>query len=141
MTITLAGQSYQVDLANPLSLAIALDFNGPQPNHFGSPDASMRTLQSGSFIGDTQRGGSCNVSELTLVPHCNGTHTETVHHVCNQPVYISDVLKQGLFAATLLTVSPIDANKTNEDYCPVLAPNDQVITRTMLQARIRGSYQ
>ena len=136
MKITLGGRVYQVDLTRAESLAIKLDFGGAQPNHFGAAKAESKTLEGRGFVGDTRRGGSCNVSELRLVPHCNGTHTETAHHVCNQPFFVSDVLTQALFPATLVSLTPVAAEATDESYRPALEAEDKVITRSTLEVQL-----
>ena len=83
------GQSFEGDSADAISIAIPMDFEGPQPSHFGAPRAVSATYEANGFVGDTNRGGSCNVNSLTMVPHCNGTHTESVGHIVNQDVYLS----------------------------------------------------
>src|ERR687892_111660 len=90
MSIHLADQCYRVKLDSPISLAIPLDFNGPQPSFFGAPKATATPLRVGDFVGDTRQKGSCNVAELRLIPHCNGTHTESVGHIVHQGIPITE---------------------------------------------------
>lgn len=118
---------FKIDPCSGVSIAIDLMFNGPQPNHFGVADASSRRLESGEFIGDTSIGGSCNVEELTLVPHCNGTHTETVGHIVNDSVPVGKKIDTSFLLATLITVTPSTDEKT-ETYTPALQQDDKVIT-------------
>ena len=70
-----------VNFATATSLAMELDFDGAQPQHFGAPPARSATFRVGSFEGDVTRGASCNCNSITLIPHCNGTHTESVGHL------------------------------------------------------------
>ena len=35
LRVVIAGKTYEVVLSRPKSLAIALNFNGPQPNFYG----------------------------------------------------------------------------------------------------------
>lgn len=133
LTIQLAGQSFRVRHSEAISLAIPLHFNGPQPNHFGAAVANSKPMQAGSWIGDTRKGGSCNVPELTLNPHCNGTHTESVSHIVNDMHSIHQSLRDLLVPAALISVNPVAANQCGDHYTPVLAPNDLVITAATLQ--------
>ncbi|HEX5340130.1 MAG TPA: cyclase family protein [Gammaproteobacteria bacterium] len=94
------------DLARGISLAIPLRFDGPQPGFFEAPPASVAPLQAGGFTGDTRQGGSCNVGDYRLVPHCNGTHTECLGHVVDEPVAVTEQLHQSLLPATLVTLAP-----------------------------------
>jgi len=94
------------DPANGMSLAIPLQFNGPQPNFFTAPAASAAPLQTDGFTGDTRQGGSCNVSHYHLLPHCNGTHTECIGHLVDDAVAVTEQLRVTLLPATLITVVP-----------------------------------
>ncbi len=127
---------YQIDIENAINIAIPLKFNGEQPNHFGADIASKETLQGGGFIGDTKRGGSCNVDSITLVPHCNGTHTESVAHIVHQSVAIGDNLKQSLSLCYLISVTPIQSRKTKDCYLPELEKNDKVIDLSCLKSQL-----
>ncbi|MEM7082592.1 MAG: cyclase family protein [Pseudomonadota bacterium] len=72
-------------------LSITLDFDGPQPSHFGAAPARAQPMTADGFIGDTRQGGSCNAMRVELNPHCNGTHTECVGHLTTSRVSIHDV--------------------------------------------------
>ena len=128
---------YKCDPTQSTSVAITLDFDGPQPNHFGTEKAKQEVLKLGTFVGDTAKGGSCNVNTLTMIPHCNGTHTETVSHIVNEDIWVSHCSIAPLMVAMLCSVQPksvsqlSDAEK-KESYRPVLNDEDQVVTRAML---------
>jgi kynurenine formamidase len=128
------GESFWVDLAGGRSIAINLDFSGPQPNHFGVERASTRTVEVGTFVGDTLRGGSCNVEQLTLIPHCNGTHTESVGHIVNDDVPVGTRALEGWYLAGLCSVPLLPARETAESYRPELDHHDMLVTRSALQA-------
>lgn len=118
-----------------ISLAIALRFNGPQPNHFGAKRAGAQAMGSGDFIGDVTRGGSCNAEQVTLNPHCNGTHTETIGHIVedeNQQFAPYQVIQSPLIKAYVLTVQPVQNYQGNETYTPPISADDGVICQEML---------
>ena len=126
-------QTLVSDTQEGVSIGIPLEFQGLQPNHFGTPPATTQPLKLDSFLGDTRQGGSCNVSQVQLIPHCNGTHTETVGHIVHDSVSISDIVPNRLLLADLISVRPQRADafaqSTGEDYRPPLEPEDLVITR------------
>ena len=97
---------YILDSARGLSLAIPLRFDGLQPNFFAAPPAVAAAFEADGFVGDTRRGGSCNVGRYDFVPHCNGTHTECIAHVVDDAPPLPEHLRPGLLAATLATVAP-----------------------------------
>ena len=130
------GQRLQVDFGKPASLAIPLDFAGPQPSCFGAPRADAHPLEVGGFVGDTRAGGSCNCEVLTLAPHCNGTHTECVGHVTDDRVAVADRVPGGVALALLVTVAPADAAGTTEDSDPLPAAGDRLVTAAALRAAI-----
>lgn len=137
--IAVGGHRYRAALERGACLAIPLAFDGPQPSHFGAPAASAQPMQAGSFVGDTRQGGSCNVYELRINPHCNGTHTESVGHVVHGAAPVHEVLQRSHFAATLVSVAPCPAAETREHYRPALQPGDLVITRAMLAAALSSA--
>lgn len=133
---TLNSKRFELDLEHPISLAIPVKFNGEQPNHFGAPIASKKPLASNGFIGDTQQGGSCNVDHIQMVPHCNGTHTESIHHVTNTAITIGKIHSNSLTHALLASVSPKNATETKDSYTPDLESSDWIIDLQELQRKI-----
>lgn len=133
------------DVAYAVDLSIPMHFDGVQPNFFGAPAATANTLTAGSFIGDVNRGGSCNCSSYSLTPHCNGTHTECVGHVAADPVAIRDISIEHLSPALLITVTPESAEATRESSHPAPQPGDRLITQKALQssagAQIEPGYR
>jgi kynurenine formamidase len=126
------GVRLRANLADPLSIAIPLDFGGPQPNHFGAPRAVAQPLAAGAFTGDTRAGGSVNCESLTLVPHCNGTHTECLGHVTEERVSVAEVLRGGLALAALVSVAPVGAGQTGDSSLPRPQAGDHLVTAQLL---------
>ena len=132
------GRRYRADVGDPVSIAIPLDFGGPQPSCFDAPRAESRAFLAGPFVGDTRAGGSCNCEILTLAPHCNGTHTECVGHVTEDRVAVSERVPGGLSLARLVTVVPVVASDSKEGSDPGPAPGDRLITASALEAALPG---
>lgn len=128
-----------LDLANPIDISIPLRFDGPQPNAFDVEPATAAACEYGKLIGDTRRGGSCNFEQVTLIPHCNGTHTECVGHITRKRISINECLRDILVPAVLVSVSPEPAVGSNERYTIEFVPGDALITREVLKARLSGS--
>jgi hypothetical protein len=122
------------DFADALSLAVPLDFDGPQPNAFGLRHATARAVETADFVGDTRRGGAINCEELSLTPHGNGTHTECIGHLTTERIAVSEVLHGGLFLAALVTVRPTPA--VAQDPYPAPPPGDRWITRQALSTAL-----
>jgi arylformamidase len=130
------GRCFRADVGDPVSIAIPLDFGGPQPSCFDAPRAEARALRAGAFVGDTRAGGSCNCEVLTLAPHCNGTHTECVGHVTDERVAVSERVPGGLSLARLVTVAPVDASDSAESSDPAPAADDRLLTASALEAAL-----
>jgi arylformamidase len=126
------GRRWAADLRDPLSLAMPLDFDGVQPNHFGAPRAHAAALVDGGFVGDVRRGGTVNCEVLSFVPHCNGTHTECVGHVTTDRVAVHEVLKGGLHVARLISVRPETLAESGESRDPEASPDERVISARVL---------
>jgi kynurenine formamidase len=134
--LTLARQNYFADITKGYSIAITLLPNGAQPNHFGAPECTSETVIDGDFIGDTKRGGSCNVNQLTIIPHCNGTHTESVSHIVNQLIPVYQAIDEELFVCALISVNPISGRECVDQYLPAIDSENRVIDRAMLEHRL-----
>ncbi|WP_395373584.1 cyclase family protein [Marinicella sp. W31] len=136
ITMEVAGHVYQVNHeAAGCSIAITQRFDSNQPNHFGAAAAQKKVMQAGDFVGDTEQGGACNVHQIKLNPHCNGTHTETISHVLNQLIPPHQIITGELLLAAVITV---EANgvPTDEHYTPELTASDQVINSVHLGEKL-----
>lgn len=131
-TFNFGGRSYGYDLSRPIDISIPLRFNGPQPNAYGVAAAASSPCRSGDLVGDTREGGSCNFEQYTLIPHCNGTHTECVGHITHERISIIDCLQDAFLPADLVTIEPIDAGNCNESYTSQLGSGDRLVTRSAL---------
>ena len=118
-------------------LSIPLRFADEQLECFGAPPARERTLESGSFVGDVRRGGSCNCSTYTLTAHCNGTHTECVGHITAERLSVRELCTELFSVALLISVEPVPAAASSESTTPLPKPGDFMITRAALETAVR----
>ncbi len=131
--VSVDGRELGVDLSHPVDLALELDFAGAQPRHFGAPRASSRAFETPGFgfKGSVERGASCNCQVITLIPHCNGTHTECAGHLTLERLDAWRVAPPGLTPALLLSVAPQAAGDESTEPAP--QPTDRLITRRALE--------
>ena len=132
-TVTIEGFEWRFDSKDPIDISIPLIFNGPQPNAYGVTPAASEPCVVGQLVGDTRRGGSCNFEQYTLIPHCNGTHTECVGHITRDRISIRDCLQDVLIPATLVTIGPSYAADTDETYSVAIDEADRLITMKQLE--------
>jgi arylformamidase len=135
LTVQIAGRRWSVAGAGH-DLSIPLAFDAAQPVFFGAPPASSAAIEAGSFVGDVQRGGSCNCSTYTLTPHSNGTHTECVGHITRERLSVRELASEHLSAALLVSVEPVPSQRTSEISDPAPLPGDRLITRAALAAAV-----
>jgi arylformamidase len=128
------------DLARPIAIAIDLNLAdgvtgavADQPRHFGAPAATTHAFAVPGFSGSVAQGASCNCNVITLIPHCNGTHTESVGHLTTEPLDAHRQAPLGLIPAILVTVAPVDAQGLQETTDPVPKPGDELVTRRALE--------
>jgi arylformamidase len=115
------------DFSEAIDISIPLRFDGPQPNAYGVEPATASACEYGELVGDTRRGGSCNFERVTFIPHCNGTHTESVGHITDERISVRSCLTDVLVSALLVTVQP------------ELRDGDMVVTGENLAAAIGKS--
>jgi arylformamidase len=106
ITVEIGGRLFRAHTARAVSLAIPIDAADPRVLAFGVGVPAATRIEGSGFVGDTRRGGSCNVTAHELVPHCHGTHTECVGHLVDEPLSVNDVLRETLIPATLVSVTP-----------------------------------
>ena len=131
--IAVGGRELSIDVSRPVTLAVALDFAGPQPRHFGAPRASSLPFETAGFKGSVERGASCNCELITLIPHCNGTHTECVGHLTRERLDAWRVVPAGFLPALLLSVTAEAAGAAGEGSKPAPRASDRLITRRALE--------
>lgn len=131
----------EFDLAAPIDLSIPMRFNGPQPNAFGVDPAVSKACEYGDLIGDTRRGGSCNFEQVTLIPHCNGTHTECVGHITDERISVRDTLRDAFFPALLISVTPQKLSDSFDSYTSEGQDDDPVITAAAISDRVEGNLK
>lgn len=136
ITFKIHNQLYTADTGNPIDISIPLQFNQKQPTVFGASQATSKAYQSGGFMGDTRRGGSVNCEGIYLIPHCNGTHTESVGHISLKRISVNSTLRQFLIPSLLITVKPVKASNTNDSYIPPKNEKDFLITEKLLASAL-----
>lgn len=134
--LTLGGVRFRAHPERAASLAIPVGFDGGGVTAFGAGPAARQAVSGPGFVGDTARGGSCNVGELHLIPHCHGTHTECVGHLVDDRISVDAVLRGGLFPATLVSVAPEPAAGHPEADAAVAAPGDRLVSARALSAAL-----
>ena len=104
--ITIHGKEYRVDFSAPIDLSIPIMAGKENVNAFYIDPVTYLPFQAGSFVGDVNQGGSCNVNTITINPHGNGTHTETVGHISKEKYPIRNSLSKFFFYAKVVTLTP-----------------------------------
>ena len=132
-------KTYGINANEPHHIAIPLNFNGAQPNAYGVEKATSKACEAGELVGDTRRGGSCNFEQYKFIPHCNGTHTESLGHITHQRISVHESLKDAFIPATLVSVTPENASETNEKYPTELNATDKLITRSSLEYALKDA--
>lgn len=133
----LNNSEYQINTLEGIDISIPLNFNGEQPNIYDVDKASAKAFESSEFIGDTRKGGSCNFEEYKLIPHCNGTHTECVGHISDERIYVNETLKETFIPSALVTISPVRAVETGDNYSPHKVKEDRLITKTSIENALK----
>lgn len=130
------GERYKCDLEAGVSLARPIQFSGSLPNPWDVPVPAKTPVKIDGFVGSTQAGGACNVDQLSLIPHCHGTHTETIGHIANGDHFVSDLSISSIIRAVVVSVSPVAADSISDTYLPAFGPSDRVITAEHLKLEI-----
>ncbi len=123
-TIEINGKEYRADFSKPIDLSIPIIAGKENVNAFYIDPVSYVPFQAGNFIGDVNQGGSCNVNTITINPHGNGTHTETVGHISKEKYPIRNSLKSFFFFAKVITLQPAILNEDSVMTLDLLKSHD-----------------
>ncbi len=96
----------EADLSKPIDISLSLNNGTNNVNAYYLPNPEFKTFRAEGFVGSMNEGGPCNVNNLFLSPHGNGTHTECVGHISKEPYTINQCLKEFHFIAQLISVQP-----------------------------------
>lgn len=130
--VEIGASVFRIDTGKTFDLSIPLYFKGEGLNAFGMPPAKARIVENEWFVGDTHRGGSCNVEEYTLIPHCQGTHTECVGHIVDEPIAICEILKDTWIPATVLSLETVKPEDCADRYPSGKEKDDEIISKNSL---------
>ena len=136
LSIQINDRNDRIETCDPIDISIPLKFGGEQPNAYNVKAAKKKPYESGGLIGDTRLGGSCNFEEYSLIPHCNGTHTECIGHITNERIAVRDCLQDAFILSRLVSVKPAKAGETSDTYGSSLKSTDLLITRQGLENQL-----
>jgi len=132
--LNFGGQKIRAALDRGVSLAIPVDFAAAGPRHFGAAPPTAKPFAVGNFSGSVATGASANCSTITLTPHCQMTHTESVAHLTRESGDAWRVVPRGLLPAVVVSVLPEPARESSESTDPQPWGTDTLITRRRLRA-------
>ena len=124
-SITFESRQYEVDFSKPIDLSFPLNHGSNNPKCFFAPDPHFEPVRTDAFVGSTQEGSPVNFYNVFFNPHGNGTHTECVGHISQEPHHIGEALTNFVFVSQLLHISP-----------KVKKNGDSLITRKMLEKHL-----
>ncbi|MCB0340537.1 MAG: cyclase family protein, partial [Bdellovibrionales bacterium] len=134
---TLNQIQYSIDSNSGTSIAIPLDFEGPQPSAYGTEAAKSVPHELFGNSCDTRFGSNYNFHRISLSPHSNGTHTECIGHISKSRQFVSPTLSETLIPACLISVTPIDPGCTKDSYDPPMEPPDKIISEEALRSKLQ----
>ena len=132
-------KKFELDLDKQHDISIPVNFNDTQPNFYGSEIAKMKPFQSDNVSWSVIDGASCNVPEITMNIHCNGTHTECVGHLLSNYKSIGSILNDILVPSLLITVKSSKIKNSNEKYHKDNIKDELFITSKTIKKEILNS--
>lgn len=132
-TIEFGGQPYALMLGEPIDLSWPISFQSEDASAFSLPGATTKPVELGTFIGDTNQGGSVNCHTLVFTPHGNGTHTEGVGHLLDSHDAVLPSLRGEFSPALVLTVETSPLGETADTYAGASEAADSVISADALR--------
>lgn len=126
---TLNGKKISFDSQKGIELTLPVQQGPNTVNAYYIPDAQIAPFSAGGFVGSVQQGGGCNCEDIKFNAHGNGTHTECVGHISRERIALHHCLKEFLFLAELISITP------------ETAPNgDRIITQKQVEDAKKANH-
>lgn len=100
------GESFRVDLNQPIDISIPLRNGANNPTAWYVPPVKMEAVVMGDWVGEVKQGGSVNFFNIYFNPHGHGTHTECVGHISKEKHSVNECVTAFFFTAQLISVLP-----------------------------------
>ena len=97
---------YNYDTSKPLDISIPLRAGAKNVNAWYVDPVKIKPVMTDQFIGSVAKGGAVNFNDIAFNPHGNGTHTECVGHISKEFYSINQCLKEFIFSAKVVSVTP-----------------------------------
>lgn len=121
------GIQYQVNLAEPIDISIALTNTDENPIAWYLEKPVIEPVRFGDWVGKVSEGSSStNFNNIQFNPHGHGTHTECLGHITRDFYSVHQALKTFFFVAELVSVAPIAQGE------------DLIINRAQLESVLNG---
>ena len=127
-TILLQDQTYALEINAPIDLSWPISFGSEDASAFSLPSATTKPVELGTFVGDTNQGGSVNCHTVAVTPHGNGTHTEGIGHLLDTHDAVLPSLTGAFTPALVLTVDVIRLAQSSDTYDGDSQESDRVIS-------------
>ena len=127
-----SGTFYWIDQTAAVSIAIPQSFDEAAQSCSAYP-AQRQAVESGDLWATRRAAGAAMSTRLQLIPHCHGTHTESVAHIVNDRF-------GGGSNRVVRAAAPLDHRRarplgeTEDDY-PGGKDDDRVITQASIEKR------
>lgn len=125
-TINYKGSEICIDLSKPLDISIPLSDDEENPIAWYLEKPVIEPVKMGDWIGKVSKGSSTNFNNILFNPHGHGTHTECLGHITKDFYSINDALKQFVFIAALITITPEQKGA------------DLLITKSQIENKLNG---
>lgn len=126
-TIQHNDQTLEVDFSKPIDISISLTNTDANPIAWYIEKPTIEPVRFGDWIGKVSEGSSStNFNNIFFNPHGHGTHTECLGHITRDFYSINQSLKQFLFLAELVSVTP------------EIQGEDSVITKIQIEKGLNG---
>lgn len=125
-TIVYRGQSFTVDLSQPIDISIPLTSTDENPIAWYLDKPSIEPVSTDNWTGKVSAGASTNFNNIFFNPHGHGTHTECLGHITRDFYSVNKALTKFFFVAQVVSVDP----EQND--------GDLVITQSQLALALEG---
>tara|TARA_B100001750_G_C15463306_1_gene575595 strand:- start:463 stop:1263 length:801 start_codon:yes stop_codon:yes gene_type:complete len=129
---------YNIDLNDFHDLSIPIDIDKKSPSFYDKNPLLINYYKDeNNSEWKVKSGAACNIPVIHLNIHCGSTHTECRSHITNEGLTILETINDSFMPSILVSVEPKN-NVGNEVYHSQIDNKDSIITKTMLQDKLKS---
>jgi kynurenine formamidase len=109
-----------------------MHFDGKSQTSFYTESSTQREILHTTTLSNGSALIGCNVHRLSMIPHCHGTHTETIAHILQEGTTADMILPPQQVPCSVISTQSVKFRESKDSYSVAVDGDESVIDREAL---------